>query len=111
MSVNHSIFKASQTKDLRIEFSIVNDGDKPIDPKISDSRIIINGKELAASGLILSSVPKVARSQALSPGGSLQFDCLVGDQFKEPGVYQVSWKGSGFQSPEIVLRIFPEETH
>jgi hypothetical protein len=108
LSVNHIVFKAGQTTDLRIEFTLVNDSDKVIDPKIADSQITINGKEVAASGLILSSVAKGARSQALSPGGSLQFDRLVGDQFKEPGIYRVSWKGSGFQSSEIVLRIVPE---
>ncbi len=45
LSVNHPIFKAGQTKDLRIEFTLVNDGDKVIDPKIADSRIVINRKE------------------------------------------------------------------
>jgi len=109
LSVNHSIFKAGQTEDLRIEFTLVNDGDKVIDPKIPESQIVINGKELSDSGMILSSVQKGTRFKALPPGESLQFDCLLGDQFKEPGVYRVSWKGSGFQSSEIVLRILPDE--
>ena len=73
MSVNHPIFKAGQTKDLRIEFTLVNDGDKVIDPKIPESQIVINGKELSDSGLILSSVQKGARFRALPPGESLQF--------------------------------------
>ena len=38
----------------------------------------------------------------------LQFDCLIGEPFKEPGIYRVSWKGVDFQSSEIVLRILPE---
>ena len=109
LSVNHAIFKAGQTKDLRIEFTLVNDGDKEIDPKIADSRIVINGKELSDSGLILSSVQKGARFKALSPGESLQFDCLLGDQFKEPGTYRISWKGAGFESPEIMLRTLAVE--
>ena len=54
---------------------------------------MINGKELSDSGLILSSVQKGSRSEALSPGENLQFDCLLGDQFKEPGTYRVFWKG------------------
>ena len=108
LSVNHIVFKAGQTTDLRIEFTLVNDGDKVIDPKIPESRIVNNGKELSDSGILLSNVPKVARFKALSPGESLQFDCLLGDQFKEPGTYRVFWRGSGFQSSEIVLRILPE---
>jgi hypothetical protein len=80
-----------------------------IDPKIADSRIFINGNELTGTGLILSSVQKGARSETLSPEGSVQFDCLLGDQFKEPGTYRVSWKGAGFRSSEIVLRVLPKE--
>jgi hypothetical protein len=108
LSVNHPVFRADQTKDLRIEFTLVNDGDKPIDPKITKSQILINGKELGHSGLILSSVQEGDRSEALPPGQSLRLDCLLGDWFKEPGIYRVSWKGSGFQSSEIVIRILPE---
>jgi hypothetical protein len=111
LSVNHPVFRADQTKDLRIEFTLVNDSDKPIDPKITKSQILINGKELGHSGLILSSVQKGDRSKSLPPGQSLRLDCLLGDWFKEPGIYRVSWKGSGFQSSEIVLRVLPKEDH
>jgi hypothetical protein len=109
LSVNHPIFRAGQTKELRIEFTLVNDGDKVIDPKIPESRIVINGKELGDSGMMLSSVQKGTRFKSLPPGENLQFDCLLVDQFKEPSIYRVSWKGAGFQSPEIVFRILPEE--
>jgi hypothetical protein len=108
LSVNHSTLKASQTKDLRIEFTLINDGDKVIDPKISECQIIINGKELNDSAIILSSVQAGARFKALPPGESLQFDCRLGDHFKEPGIYRVSWKGAGFQSSELVFRIMPD---
>lgn len=67
VSVNHPIFKAGQTKDLSIEFTLVNDGDKVIDPKIADSRIVVNGKERNDSGLIFGSVQKGDRFKALSP--------------------------------------------
>ena len=109
MSINHPVFKAGQTKDLRIEFTLVNDGAKVIDPKIAESRIIINGEELTDSGVVARSVRGDARFQALSPGDSLQFGILLGDHFKEAGTYRVSWKGAGFQSAEIVLRILPEK--
>jgi hypothetical protein len=58
LSVNHLVFKSGQTRDLRIEFTLVNDGNKVIDPKIPESQIVINGKELSDSGMILSSVQK-----------------------------------------------------
>jgi hypothetical protein len=107
LGVNHPVLKAGQTTELRIEFSLVNYGDKVIDPKIADSQIMINGKELAAS--VFGGVAKDTRSKALSPGDSLQFDVLLGDHFKEPATYRLSWKGTAFQSSEIVLRVLPEK--
>ena len=64
-----------------------------IDPKIEDSRIVINGKERTDSGMIFSGVQKGARFKALSPGDSLQFSLPLGDRFREPGTYRISWKG------------------
>jgi hypothetical protein len=108
LSVNHPIFKAGKTKDLRIEFSLVNDGANVIDPRIAESGIVINGKEITEPGSVFGSASKDPPFKALSSGESLQFGVLLGEHFKEPGTYRVSWKGASFQSPEIVLRILPE---
>jgi hypothetical protein len=106
LSVNHPIFKAGQTEDLRIEFTLVNDGDKVIDPKIAESHIVINGNEFTEPGSVFG---KDTPFKALSPGESLRFDWLLGDYVKEPGIYQLFWKGAGFQSSEIVFRILPNK--
>ncbi len=109
LSVNHPVFKAGQTKDLRIEFTLVNDGETVIDPKIPESRIIINGKELSDSGPILSNGLNTAHVKTLSPGNNLQFSVVLGDPFKEQGTYRVSWEGIGFQSEEIEFRVLPDK--
>ena len=93
LSVNHPVFRQAETKALNIEFTLVNDGDAVLDPKIGDSKIIINGKELADSGFILSNGPRDARFDALPPGDHLRFGYALGDHFLEPGVYRVSWRG------------------
>jgi hypothetical protein len=111
LSANHPVFKDGQTKDLRIELTLVNDGDEVIDPKIVESRIVINGKELADSGLILRSGLQGSQFKALSPGDHLQFGVVLRKHFQEPGTYRVSWKGTRFQSPEIVIRILPDTAH
>jgi hypothetical protein len=109
LSVNHPAFTQGQTKDLSIEFTLVNDGAKAIEPKIAESQIVINGKELAGSGLILSGGLKDTQVRALSAGDNLRFAVGLKDHFAEPGTYRVSWKGTNFQSPEILLRILPEK--
>ena len=111
INVNHPIFEQGHPNDLTIEFNLVNDGDTAIEPKIADSMIVINGKELPDSGLIFGSGPKVSRMKAPPPGAHLQFNSPLGDQFKQPGIYRVSWKGDGFQTPAITIRILPEATN
>ena len=110
LGVSRPIFKLGQTADLRIDFTLVNDGDQVIDPEIAESRIVINGKELADSGLILGNAPKDTRLKALPPGDRLEFGSALGNYFNEPGIYRVSWKGTEFQSPEIVVRIMAENS-
>jgi hypothetical protein len=110
LSVNHAVFRPEETKALNVEFILINDGDRVLDPRIADSRIIIDGKELADSGFILSNGPRDARFDALPPGEILRFAYALGKYFEEPGVYRVSWQGVGFRSPEVVLRVLPNPT-
>jgi hypothetical protein len=110
LGVNHVVFRRGDAKGLDVEFSLVNDSEETIDPKIAESRIVVNGKELVDSGLILGNGPRDARFAALPPGEHLQFGYSLGDYFKEPGVYRVSWRGANFRSPEVVFRVLPEKT-
>ena len=86
---------------------MVNDSDKTIDPKIAESRIVINGEVLADSARILTNGPRDTRYGALSPGDLLRFVFALGDHFERPGVYRVSWWVEGFKSPEVVFRVLP----
>jgi hypothetical protein len=109
VSVNRALFRQGETKDLRIVLTLVNDGDQVIDPKIAESRIMINGKELADSGSIFGNAPKDSRFTALPPGDQLEFSFAPGEKLSEPGIHLVSWKGADFQSPEVVVRIIAEK--
>jgi hypothetical protein len=109
LSVNHSAFSRSGVKGFIVEFTLVNDSEVTIDPKIAESRIMVNGKELADSGLLLSNGPRGARFAALPPGEQLRFSNSLGDYFKEPGIYRVLWRGENFRSQEVVFRVLPDE--
>ena len=105
LTANHAVFRRGETNGLNVEFTLVNDGGVTVDPKIGESRIVVNGEELADSGLILGNGPRDARFAALPPGDYLRFSYALGDHFKEPGVYRVSWRGADFRSPEVVFRV------
>ena len=109
LAVNHAVFRSGETRDLMIEFTLINDGDTVLDPQIGKSRIIINGKELSDSGLVLGNGPRDAAFKALPPGASLQFGYALGKHVEEPGVYRVSWRGEDFRSPEVVFRVLARE--
>jgi hypothetical protein len=109
LSINHTVFRPEDLNSLTIEFTLVNDGKTPVDPKIPQSRIIVNGQERAESSRLLGSESRVARLQALPPGDPLRFALPLGDQFRTPGTYRVSWRGEDFQSPELSFRVLPEK--
>jgi hypothetical protein len=109
LSVNHSLFRKGDVKDLAIEFTLFNDGESVLDPRIADSRILVNGEEMADSGLILANGPRDARFSALPAKDELRFVYALGDRFKEPGVYRVSWKGKSFHSPDVVFRVLADK--
>jgi hypothetical protein len=110
IGVAHAVFRRGEVKGLNVEFTLVNDGTATIDPRIAESRIVVNGMELADSGLILGSGPRDARFAALPPGEHLRLGCTLGDRLAEPGIYRLSWRGKNFQSPEVVFRVVPDKT-
>ena len=107
LSINRPLFHAGWTKELSVYFTVVNEGNKTIDPKIESSKIIINGVELENSAFIFGNGIRDQRWRALPPGDSLEFTYALENYFKEPGIYRVSWKGENFETPTIVFRVMP----
>ena len=105
ISVSEPLFHEGWTKDLLIHFTVVNDGGEAVNPKLTASHIIINGEELKDTAFILGNGPRDARWDSLPPGDGLKFTYALGEYFKEPGIYKVSWKGEGFEAPAIVFRV------
>jgi hypothetical protein len=109
VSVSEPVFEVGWTKNLQINFALVNDGRETINPTITSSEIIVNGMALKDSAFIFGNGPRDTRWNALPPGDSLRFGYAMGDRFKEPGIYTVSWKGNGFESSAVVFRVLPKK--
>src|SRR5262249_36738433 len=109
ISVNEPVFVQGWTKNLQIYFTLVNDGSATVNPEIRSSQIVVNGKAWEDSGYIFSNGPRDNRFEALPVGDYLLFTYALGDRFTTPGIYRVSWKGSGFESQEIIFRVLPQK--
>jgi hypothetical protein len=96
---------------LMVHFAVVNDGDKTINPALESTQFLVNGKPLEGWPWIINNGPRDERFFALPPGDNIVFSLAMGKQFEKPGVYRISWKGKGFQSPEIVFRVLPKDKH
>ena len=105
LTVNHPVVREGETKDLLIELTLVNDSMKTLDPKIADSRIIINGKDLTDSSFPVSNGLRENRFTAMSPGDYLRFKYALGKYCEKPGIYRVSWRGMHFVSHGVVFRV------
>ena len=96
--------------DLSLHFTLINNGTAPFNPKLSESVLMIDGKALPQSGLILGNGPRDAHFESLPPGEKLQFVYGLGHYFSTPGKHQVYWEGKGFKSAPISINVRVEKS-
>jgi len=109
ITVNKAVFEEGEgTKGLQIDFALVNDGKKVIDPEIEASQLFVNGKKLKDWDFQIAGGIRDDRFKALPPADNLTFSIAMGNQFEKPGIYKLHWKGKAFDAPEIVFRVVPK---
>ena len=91
-----------------VQFGLVNDGDKTVDPEIESSELLVNGKKLKDWDWIIRNGLRSNNWNALAPNDHVHFAYALGKHFEEPGIYKLKWKGKDFESAEIVLRVMPK---
>lgn len=111
LSINRPLFREGRTQDLQFYFVVVNDGREVVNPKIEDTRIIVNGAELEeGTGMpIFRNGLRPSNINVLQPGDSIEIMPVLGTYFDKPGAYEVSFKGADFETPPIVFRVLPKE--
>jgi hypothetical protein len=109
VSVKHLVYRpGAQQGPFIINFAVVNDSDKAIDPELESSQLLVNGKELEGWSFTMKNGPRDDRWNALPPGDYDFFSVNMTRHFKAPGLYRVAWKGKQFQATAIEFRILPE---
>ena len=94
-----------------LTFVLLNDSDAPINTVEESWQIVIDGKELKESDIIFGNgLQPVGGWGILKPGESFKFGkgLTLSNYFPDEPEYKVSWKGKGFQSSTIVVRIMPK---
>jgi hypothetical protein len=89
-------------------FLLINDSDSAIDAKERSWKIVIDGVELQDSGFIFGDGP-------MPPGGWTTLETgqyyelgkalSLRRYFPEAGEHKISWKGDGFRSATITIKI------
>jgi hypothetical protein len=105
ISINQPIFEQGQLDKLQLYVGVVNDGDRPVDPKLESSQLFVNGKALKDWQYTMSNGIRDNRFNRLPPGDYLCPAPGIGRYFKTPGIYKVILKGDGYASNEIVFRV------
>jgi hypothetical protein len=96
---------------VMLSFILLNDADTPLDSSARSWKIVIDGKEQTDSGWIFGNGPQPEHGWGtLNPGESYELGkgLQISKYFPEEREYQVYWKGSGFQSSVVTVKVAPE---
>lgn len=91
-----------------LTFILLNDSERPINAVEGGWKIVIDGKELEDSDFIFGNGPQPGGGWGtLRPGESCEFGKALelSRYFPEEREYRVSWKGKGFQSSTITVKV------
>ena len=99
-ATTNAMFSAGEVSRLVIGVALVNDGDTPIPFDREKTRLLINGEAVEifdGNGPVWNEV-KRGRPFGASTGG-------LGKYFSQPGLYKIQWKGDGFSSSVLEIRV------
>lgn len=93
---------------VMLTFILLNDSERPINAVEGGWKIVMDGKELEDSDFIFGNGPQPSGGWGtLRPGESCEFGKALelSRYFPEEREYRVSWKGKGFQSSTITVKV------
>ena len=90
---------------LMVNFGLVNDTSGPVNTKIDTWKLVINGQPYTGSQTLFGNGLRLKGMESLSAGDNASFTYQLGDLFRKPGIYTLSWQGEGFASGPVVFRV------
>ena len=98
----------NQTPFVEVSFILLNDGDTSQDTSPGTWTLVIDGKESSDSGMMFGNGPQPRGGwRTLNPGETAELGKAleVVRYFPEVREYKLSWRGVGFQSPTIAIKM------
>ena len=105
VSVSQPIFDVRGIDQLQMHFTVVNDGETTVNPRIGSSHLLINGTEPKDWRITINNGPRDSSFDSLPPGRSVLFGYAMGRLFAKPGIYTVRWQGENFRAPDLTFRV------
>jgi hypothetical protein len=97
---------------VMLSFILLNDSERPINAAEGGWQIVIDGQELKDSDFIFGNGPAPTGGWGtLRPGESYEFGKALEltRYFPEEREHRVSWKGKGFRSSTITVKVTPKK--
>jgi hypothetical protein len=95
------MFVVGEVDRLVIGVALINDGDEPLPMDLLATRLIVNG-----SAVEIFDGGRFPEWKQLEPGRSFGASMGgLGKHFSRPGLYRVQWKGEGFTSAVLEIRV------
>lgn len=105
MILSAPIFTVESVPDLLVKFALKNTGKVPVDPAITRSELLIDGKVYKDSALLFGNGPRDGRFKSLAPGEKIEFSYPLGHFFPEAGDHVLLWRGVSFKDTRVPVKV------
>jgi len=93
--------------EMFVKFSLKNPGKVSVDPVLTQTELVIDGKPFEQSALLFGNGPRDARFSSLPAGDTIDFSYAIGYYFRKAGEHTLLWRGPGFEPVQIKFRVAP----
>jgi hypothetical protein len=101
---NRNWLTASSPEKYTLTFSILNNGNEPLDSGVFDSRVLVDGKELREWKTLLAEALKGKDASRIPAGAVLEFACGFNAYVQGKGTHEMVWRVNDRVSKKVQVR-------
>ncbi len=93
--------------EMFVKFSLKNPGKVSVNPALTQTELVIDGKPFEQSAQLFGNGPRDARFSSLPAGETIDFSYAIGYYFRKAGEHTLVWRGPGFEPVQIKFWVAP----